>query len=385
MRESMQATKALLNPNLLAARHPWGFLSGALLLGYTVGSLYRRGEPHPRVVTYDSSNAKSVPAESRICPRDSDLEPQNGKGTRQPHRITVWEECERALRDELGVVRNDCVRFVRGFLREMIRGVVHPPAHVSGNTKFHGRNRTSENRERNTMPHRVVTGIVNSQRSEGEDRGSTVWQLLKRTFMKWNEDHAPQLGAALAYYTVFSLAPLLLIVIAIAGVVFGQEAAQGEIIGQIQGLVGEESAKAIQSMIEEARKPAAGIIATLSAIVMLLIGATGVFAQLQEALNTIWRVEKKPGEGIWKMLKDRFISLMAVLGTGFLLLISLMLSAGLSAVGATLGHVLPAPEFLLHIINFFVSFTVITLLFAMIYKLLPTHLLGGTMCGSGPV
>ena len=198
-----------------------------------------------------------------------------------------------------------------------------------------------------------------------------AWQLLKRTYAKWNEDHAPGPGAALAYYTVFSLAPLLMIVIAIAGLVLGQEAAQGQIIGQIQGLVGEESAKAIQSMIEEARKPAAGILATVVATVMLLVGATGVFAQLQESLNIIWQVPEKPGEGLWKMLKDRFISLMAVLGTGFLLLISLVISAGLSAVGATLAHVLPGPEFVLQILNFLVSFAVVTLLFAMMYKLLP--------------
>jgi len=104
---------------------------------------------------------------------------------------------------------------------------------------------------------------------------------------------------------------------------------------------------------------------------MLLLGATGVFAQLQEALNTIWSVEEKPGEGLWKLLKDRFVSLMAVLGTGFLLLISLIISAGLSAIGAALGNFLPVPGFLLQIINFFVSFAIVTLLFAMIYKLLP--------------
>ena len=198
-----------------------------------------------------------------------------------------------------------------------------------------------------------------------------MWKLLSATYTKWAKDHAQSLGAALAFYAVFSLAPLLLIVIAIAGSVFGQEAAQGQIIGQIQGLVGEESANAIQSMIEEARKPAAGIIATILAMVMLLLGATGVFAQLQEALNTIWSVEEKPGEGLWKLLKDRFVSLMAVLGTGFLLLVSLVVSAGLSAVGAALGNFLPVPGFLLQIINFFVSFAIVTFLFAMIYKLLP--------------
>jgi membrane protein len=203
-------------------------------------------------------------------------------------------------------------------------------------------------------------------------RGLTKWwPLLTRTYAKWNEDHAPGLGAALAYYTVFSLAPLLMIVIAIAGLVFGQEAAQGQIMGQIQGLVGEESARAIQSMIEEARRPAASILATVIATVMLLFGATGVFAQLQESLNIIWQVKETPGEGLWKMLKNRFLSLMAVLGTGFLLLISLVISAGLSAVGATLERLLPGPEIVLQIINVLVSFAVVTLLFAMIYKLLP--------------
>lgn len=198
-----------------------------------------------------------------------------------------------------------------------------------------------------------------------------VWQLLRKTYSKWNDDHAQGLGAALAYYSVFSLAPLLMIVIAIAGLVFGQEAAQGQIVGQIQGLVGEDSARAIQSMIEEARKPAGGIVATLIGTVMLLFGATGVFAQIQESLNIIWKVQAKPQEGIWKTLKDRFISLLAVLGTGFLLLISLVISAGVSAAGSVLEHVLPGPEFLLQLINLSMSFVVVTLLFAMIYKLLP--------------
>jgi membrane protein len=200
---------------------------------------------------------------------------------------------------------------------------------------------------------------------------NVMWKLLSATYTKWTADHAQSLGAALAFYAVFALAPLLLIGIAIAGAVFGQEAAQGQIIGQIQDLVGEESANSIQRMIDEARKPAAGILATVLAMVILLLGATGVFAQLQEALNTIWSVEEKPGEGLWKILKDRFVSLLAVLGTGFLLLVSLIVSAGISAVGTTLGYVLPVPGFLLHIINFFVSFAIVTFLFAMIYKLLP--------------
>ena len=200
---------------------------------------------------------------------------------------------------------------------------------------------------------------------------NVMWKLLSATYTKWTADHAQGLGAALAFYAIFALAPLLLIVIAIAGSVFGQEAAEGHIIGQIQGLVGEESAKAIQSMIEEARKPTAGVIATVLALVLLLLGATGVFAQLQEALNTIWRVEEKPGEGVWQALRNRFISLLAILGTGFLLLISLVISAGLSAIGTTLEHFISVPALLLQLINFFVSFAIVTLLFAMIYKLLP--------------
>jgi membrane protein len=198
-----------------------------------------------------------------------------------------------------------------------------------------------------------------------------IWTLLSATYTKWNEDHAQRLGAALAFYTVFSLAPLLLIVIAIAGLVFGQEAAEGHIIGQIQGLVGEESAKAIQGMLEHVRKPSTGLIAAGLALVTLLLGATSVFAQLQDALNTIWGVETKPGLGIIQTLKDRFISFVAVLGSGFLLLVSLVLSAGLAAVGHLLEAVLPASEIILQAINFLVSFVVITLLFALIYKLIP--------------
>jgi membrane protein len=206
---------------------------------------------------------------------------------------------------------------------------------------------------------------------EGHVNLKVIWTLLSATYIKWTADHAQRLGAALAFYTVFSLAPLLLIVIAIAGLVFGQEAAEGQIIGQIQGLVGEESAKAIQGMLEHVRKPSIGLIATGLALVTLLFGATSVFAQLQDALNTIWGVETKAGLGIIQTLKDRFISFVAVLGSGFLLLVSLVLSAGLAAVGHSLEALLPASETILQAINFLVSFVVITLLFAMIYKLIP--------------
>jgi membrane protein len=188
---------------------------------------------------------------------------------------------------------------------------------------------------------------------------------------KWSADRAPRLGAALAYYTVFSLAPLLVIVIAIAGFVFGQEAAQGYIVQQIGALVGERSARAIQDMVENARQPTTGILATIIAVVTLLLGASGVFGQLQDALNTIWEVKAKPGRGFMGLLRDRFLSFVAVLGTGFLLLVSLVLSAALAALGKVLSGMLPAPESVLQGLNFIVSIAVITVMFGMIFKFLP--------------
>jgi membrane protein len=258
--------------------------------------------------------------------------------------------------------------FVGGML--VLWRAVNIIRHGPTGTVNHGR---QEHGQGNRPARAIQSDRGTAEKSISPIRGGLpqAWQLFKRTYTKWSADHAPALGAALSYYTLFSLAPVLMIVIAIAGFVFGEDAAQGQIMGQIEGLVGEDSAKAIQSMIEAARKPAAGILATGIATIMLLVGATGVFAQIQESLNIIWKVKPKPGEGIWKMLKDRFISLLAVLGTGFLLLISLVISAGLSAMGATLEHVLPGPEVLLQIINFLVSFAIVTLLFAMIYKLLP--------------
>jgi membrane protein len=198
-----------------------------------------------------------------------------------------------------------------------------------------------------------------------------VLALLKETFSKWYGDNAPRLGAALAYYTVFSLSPLLVIVIAFAGLVFGREAAQGEIVAQLQGLIGEESAKAIQAMIESAHKPTSGMIATVIGVLTLLIGATGVFAELHDALNTIWEVKPKSGLGLMGLIRDRFLSFAMVLGIGFLLLVSLAISAGLAALGKLMDGMLPAAIHFGEIVNFIISFGVIMLLFAMIYRILP--------------
>ena len=195
--------------------------------------------------------------------------------------------------------------------------------------------------------------------------------LLKETATDWSNDHAPRLGAALAYYTVFAIVPLLVIMIAMIGLVFGQEAAQSYILEQIKSLVGKQSAEAIKEMIQHANKPSTGIVATIVAVITLLLGASGLFGQLQDALNTIWGVERKSGGGIWGIVKDRFLSFMAVLGTGFLLLVSLVLSAALAAMGKLFGGWLPGHEVLLQGLNLLISFAVITGLFAMMFKILP--------------
>jgi membrane protein len=195
--------------------------------------------------------------------------------------------------------------------------------------------------------------------------------LVKETFQGWQEDGALDLGAALAYYAIFSLAPLLLIVIAVAGLVWGREAVQGQLVGQLRGLVGEQGGQAIQTMIANAGKHGSGVLATIVGVVTIVFGATGVFAQLQSSLDRIWHVEPKSGGGIWSFVKTRILSFGMVLGIGFLLLISLVVTTAVSAVGAWATGLLPAAKVLVEAGTFVVSFALITLLFAMIYKVLP--------------
>ena len=171
-----------------------------------------------------------------------------------------------------------------------------------------------------------------------------IFELVKTVFSDWSEDRAPRLGAALAYYAVFSLAPLLVLLIGIAGLVFGQEAVESRVMAQVGGLVGDEGGNAISEMIRSARKPSTGIIATAIGLVTLLFGASGVFGQLHDALNTIWEVQPKPGRGILGVIRDRFVSFTMILGVGFLLMMSLVVSAGLAAFGEVLSGFLPGPE-----------------------------------------
>lgn len=198
-----------------------------------------------------------------------------------------------------------------------------------------------------------------------------IWRLLKETFKEWNDDNASRLAAALSYYTIFSLAPLLIIAIAIAGAVFGDEAAKGEIVKQIQGLVGKDGAEVIQTALENAQKPDTRNIASIISIGVLLFGASNVFAQIQDALNTIWEVEPKPGRSILQTLRKRFLSFAMVGGVGFLLLVSLILNAVLAGMVNYFGNLIPGFDFLWQFANFAISFAVITLLFALIYKVMP--------------
>lgn len=199
----------------------------------------------------------------------------------------------------------------------------------------------------------------------------SIFSLLKEAFTEWREDEALQLGAALAYYTIFSLAPMLLIVITVAGLVFGREAVQGQLDNQIQGMVGAQGADAIQGMVANAgRHKDGGMWATVIAFVTILFGATGVFTQLQTSLNHIWDVKPKP-EGIKGMLRARAAAFGMILGIGFLLLVSLVVSAALAAVDNYMVGLLPGAEVILKTLNFVVSFAVVTLLFAMILRFLP--------------
>jgi membrane protein len=197
------------------------------------------------------------------------------------------------------------------------------------------------------------------------------WVLLKATGQEWVKDKVPRLGAALAYYTALSIAPLVVIIIAIAGLAYGQRAAQHQLNTQIQEWVGHDAAMAIQAMIKHSRSVAEGVIAGGVGVVMLLLGASGVFSELQDSLNTIWEVQPKPGRGILGMLKDRFLSFAMVLGIGFLLLVSLVITSALSAIGAYFAGLFADIASVLQVVKFFVSVGVILLLFALIFKYLP--------------
>lgn len=195
--------------------------------------------------------------------------------------------------------------------------------------------------------------------------------LLKETFEEWKDDDALQWGAALAYYSIFSIAPLLLITISVASLAFGRAAVEGRVVEEISGTVGPEAAEAIQTMIANASETGSGAWGTAIGVLLMLVGASSAFAHLQKALNHLWNVEPKPGAGWRLMARQRLTALGMVLVVALLLLTTLVLSAAISAVASYADQILPMPGWALGLIDLGVSLVVITLLFAAIYKVLP--------------
>lgn len=202
-----------------------------------------------------------------------------------------------------------------------------------------------------------------------------LWWVLKQAVIGWWNDNVPRLGASLAYYTLFALAPILVIAISVAGLVFGPEAVRGEIVGQIQELVGRQGAEGVQAMLKGASKPSDSILATVVGGLTAFLGATGAFIELQYALNAIWRVKPRPGVSVKAFLLERLISFGLVVAVGFLMLVSLLVSAALAALNRYLGGAFPGLTAIWEAGNVLVSLGVITVLFALVYKVLPDVLL----------
>jgi membrane protein len=197
-----------------------------------------------------------------------------------------------------------------------------------------------------------------------------IWELIKETFVQWEDDQASRLAASLALYTLLSIAPLIVVSIAVAGVFFGDEAARGELSHQLAGVVGEQAGRAIEALVDNAHAPSAGLVGSIVGIAVLLFGASGVFGELQVALNQIWNVKQRPGRGMRGVLRDRFFSFTMVMGVAFLLLVSLVVSAALTTVTTHFEHWLPWAT-LWEVLNALVGLAVSTLLFALIFKVVP--------------
>jgi membrane protein len=193
----------------------------------------------------------------------------------------------------------------------------------------------------------------------------------KESYGKWSEHHAARLGASVAFYSILSFAPLLVLITAIIGLAFGHQSAHGALVNEARQVIGARGADTVDSLLKNAQKPASGLFASVIAFITLLFGASGVFTELQDALNIMWDAPKQDASGFMAMIKQRLFSFGMVLSVGFLLLVSLLLSAGLAYIGRSFGQLIPVPAFLLQIINFAVSFAVITGLFALMFKYVP--------------
>ncbi len=200
-----------------------------------------------------------------------------------------------------------------------------------------------------------------------------VWRMITAAFQEWNKDKASRLAAALAYYTIFSIAPLLILVIAIAGFFFDTAAVREQLMGQIQSLVGSNGAEFLRTALDNANRPgeSSGWVATIVSIVLLLIGATGVLVQLQIALNEVWNVEADPERGLSNLVRKRLLSFGMLLAIGFLLLVSLVISSVLAGFSSYFQSLAPGLDSLVQLLNFVVAFGITTLLFALIFKYVP--------------
>lgn len=198
-----------------------------------------------------------------------------------------------------------------------------------------------------------------------------IGRLLKEAGEKFWSDDGPRLGAALAFYTALSLSPLLLAIVAIAGLVFGQEAARGELVGELRELVGNDGAIVIEQMVAKSSKASQGIGATILAFAVLLFGASRVFSELQNALNSIWKVPGRKSGGLFGMVRGRLLAFSLVCGTAFLLLVSLVVSAVLSGMGDRISEGLPGMHLVARAADLVLTFVLLTALFAMIFKWLP--------------
>jgi membrane protein len=195
--------------------------------------------------------------------------------------------------------------------------------------------------------------------------------VCRKAVSSWLDDRAPTMGAAIAYYTVFSLAPILVMVIAVAALAFGQQAAEGALFGELAHLVGPESAAAVQALLRSASGTRSGIFATAVGIGTLILAATAVLTELQSALNLIWKAPPNSGLGVWHLVRSRLVSLSVILVIGFLLLVSLVVSTVLAALSDYLDWILPGLATILHLVHMTFSFGFTTVLFAMIFKILP--------------
>lgn len=198
-----------------------------------------------------------------------------------------------------------------------------------------------------------------------------TWALIKETVAEAGEDKVPRLAASLAYYTLLSLSPLVIVAVAVAGLVFGQDAARGQVAGELRQVFGPEASDGIQTIMAHANRPSSGIISAIVGGVVLLFGASGVFGELQDSLNTIWEVAPRPDRGLWGIIRDRFMSFTMVVGVAFLLLVSLIVSAALHALGEWLSSSFSRIEWLGEAINFVITLGITSLLFALLFKAVP--------------